>query len=58
MERNPLSDDGQQSILHNEYRAFHEFAREMRSKYPMYTRLIQQHDTLDATVFNSLVTES
>ncbi len=40
---------------HSRYQVFHDFARELRAKYPKYSAAMKIYNALDCFVFNSLV---
>lgn len=40
---------------HADYRIFHEFARNVREKYPWYARCLRAYNYIDHQVFNSLL---
>ncbi len=40
---------------HDKYVAFHEFASEIREKYPVYQSFIQLYNWVDKTIFNSFI---
>ncbi len=40
---------------HKKYKIFHQFANEMRERYPLYTRTIRTYYLIDHVLFNSLL---